>query len=83
MRTCLALAFAATVIWPASANAQSVADFYRGKSVNLLIAYTAGGGYDLNARVLARHLGRHIPGNPTIVPQNFAGAAGLRLATFI
>ena len=67
----------------APAHAQSVADFYRGKTVQLLIAYTAGGNYDLNARLLARHLGKHIPGNPTVVPQNFVGAAGLRLANLL
>ena len=83
MRALLALALTMLVAWVGPANAQSVADFYRGKSINLLIAYTAGGGYDLNARVLARHLGKHIPGNPTVIPQNFAGAAGLRLANFI
>src|SRR5262245_16700443 len=55
-------------------HAQSVADFYRGRTVQLLIGYTAGGGYDLNARVLARHIGKHIPGNPNVVPQNMAGA---------
>ena len=65
------------------AHAQSVADFYRGKTVQLLIAYTAGGNYDLNARLLARHIGKHIPGNPNVVPQNFVGAAGLRLANFL
>jgi tripartite-type tricarboxylate transporter receptor subunit TctC len=64
-------------------HAQSVADFYRGKTIQLLIGYTAGGGYDLNARVLARHMGKHIPGNPTIVPQNMAGAGSLRLANFL
>jgi tripartite-type tricarboxylate transporter receptor subunit TctC len=65
------------------AQAQSVADFYRGKTIQLLIGYTAGGGYDLNARVLARHMGKHIPGNPNIVPQNMAGAGSLRLANFL
>jgi tripartite-type tricarboxylate transporter receptor subunit TctC len=64
-------------------HAQSVADFYRGKTIQLLIGYTAGGGYDLNARVLARHMGKHIPGNPNIVPQNMAGAGSLRLANVL
>jgi tripartite-type tricarboxylate transporter receptor subunit TctC len=67
----------------APAHAQSVADFYRGKSVQLMIAYTAGGNYDLSARLLARHIGKHIPGNPTVVPQNYVGAGGLRLANFL
>jgi tripartite-type tricarboxylate transporter receptor subunit TctC len=65
------------------AQAQPVADFYRGKTIQLLIGYTAGGGYDLNARVLARHMSKHIPGNPNIVAQNMAGAGSLRLANFL
>src|SRR5262245_12269178 len=65
------------------AQAQSVADFFHGKTINLSIGYTSGGGYDLNARVLAKHMGRHIPGNPTIVPQNMPGAGSLRLASFL
>src|SRR5262245_50109434 len=65
------------------AHAQSVADFYRGKTIQMLIGYTAGGGYDLNARVLARHMGKHIPGNPNIVAQNMAGADSLPLAKFL
>src|SRR5262245_22484048 len=63
--------------------AQSPADFYRGKSIDLYIAYSAGGGYDLYARMVARHLGRHIPGNPQIVPKNMEGAGGLRLANWL
>jgi tripartite-type tricarboxylate transporter receptor subunit TctC len=65
------------------AQTQPVADFYRGKTIQLLIGYTAGGGYDLNARVLARHMSKHIPGNPNIVAQNMAGAGSLRLANFL
>jgi len=64
-------------------HAQPVADFYRGKTIQMLIGYTVGGGYDLNARVLARHMGKHIPGNPNIVAQNMAGAGSLRLANFL
>jgi len=67
----------------APAHAQPVADFFRGKTINLSIGYTSGGGYDLNARVLAKHMGRHIPGNPTIVPQNMPGAGSLRVANFL
>jgi tripartite-type tricarboxylate transporter receptor subunit TctC len=83
MRARLAFIIGAILGWNTPAHAQTVAEFYRGKSVQMLIAYTPGGGYDLHARVLARHLGKHIPGNPTVVPQNFAGAAGLRLANFV
>ena len=65
------------------AHAQSVADFFRGKTITLLIGYTSGGGYDLYARVLSRHMGRHIPGNPAMVPQNMPGAGSLRVAGFL
>src|SRR5262245_4999631 len=66
-----------------SARAEPVADFYRGKTLTMLIGYTSGGGYDLYARVLSRHMGRHIPGNPSIVPQNMPGAGSLRVANFL
>ena len=65
------------------AHAQSVEEFYKGKTITLAIGFTPGGGYDLYARHLARHMGKHIPGNPTIVPQNMAGAGSLRAANFI
>jgi tripartite-type tricarboxylate transporter receptor subunit TctC len=63
------------------ANAQSpVANFYRGKTITIGVGFTAGGGYDLHARTLARYFGKHIPGNPSIVVKNVPGAAGLVLA---
>jgi len=68
---------------PLSLRADAVSDFYTGKQVRLLIGYSAGGGYDTYARLLARHLGKHIPGNPTVVPQNMPGAGSLRLANFL
>jgi tripartite-type tricarboxylate transporter receptor subunit TctC len=64
-------------------QAQSVAEFYRGKSVNLVIGFSVGGGYDLYARVLARYMSKHIPGNPTIIPQNMTGAGSMRAAQYI
>ena len=64
----------------ASARAQSVDEFYRGRTVTILIGFSAGGGYDLYARLLARHLGKHIPGNPTVVAQNMPGAGSLKAA---
>jgi tripartite-type tricarboxylate transporter receptor subunit TctC len=67
----------------ASAQAQSPADFYKGKNVELYIGYSVGGAYDLYARVLARHIGRHIPGNPTIVVKNMEGGGTLRLANWL
>jgi len=65
------------------AHADDVADFYKGKRVNMIVSYGPGGGYDVYARVLARYIGRHIPGNPTIVVQNMPGAGSLRGANYI
>jgi hypothetical protein len=69
---------------PASIGlAQTVADFYRGKSIDLYISSGVGGGNDLYARVVARHIGKHIPGNPTVLPKNMEGAGGMRLANWL
>src|SRR5256885_14106616 len=59
-----------------SASAQSVESFYKGKRLTLLVGSAVGGGYDAYARMVSRHLGRFIPGDPTFVVQNMAGAAG-------
>jgi tripartite-type tricarboxylate transporter receptor subunit TctC len=64
-------------------RADTVADFYRGKQVKLIVGYGPGGGYDVYARLLARHLGRYIPGNPAVVVQNMPGAGSLRAANYI
>jgi len=62
----------------ASAQAQDpVAEFYRGKQIRIVAASATGGGYDLYARYVARHIGKHIPGNPTVIVQNMPGAGGL------
>jgi len=65
------------------ARADAVADFYRGRSISILVGYSAGGGYDMYARTLARHMGRHIPGNPTFIPQNMTGAGSLNAANYL
>ena len=79
-----ALAFAGLMLVPVSmAAAQSPAEFYKGKTVELLIGYSAGGGYDVYGRLLARHMGKHIPGNPSIVPKNMTGAGSLKLANWL
>ena len=67
----------------APAHAQTVAEFYAGKSLHLVIGYAPGGGYDLYARTLARHIGRHIPGKPNMVVQNMPGAGSLKAANFL
>jgi hypothetical protein len=61
------------------APAPAAAQFYRGKQIQILIAGTAGGGIDIGARILARHLGKYLPGNPAIVPQLMPGAGGIRM----
>jgi tripartite-type tricarboxylate transporter receptor subunit TctC len=68
---------------PCTAWAQSPAEFYKGKTVELYIGYSVGGAYDVYARLLSRHLGKHIPGNPSVVPKNMEGAGSLRLANWL
>jgi tripartite-type tricarboxylate transporter receptor subunit TctC len=65
------------------ASAQSAGDFYKGRNISLYIGYSPGGAYDLYARVIGHHMGGHIAGNPTFVPQNMEGAGSLRLANFL
>src|SRR5262245_58968637 len=77
------LAVAALVLWPLVSQAQSAADFYKGRHVDLMIGYSVGGGYDVYGRMLARHLGKHMPSEPTIVPKNMEGAGSLRLANWL
>jgi tripartite-type tricarboxylate transporter receptor subunit TctC len=67
----------------APASAQAVADFYRGKTITLLVGSGEGGGFDLSARITAQFLNRYLPGNPAIVVQNMPGASGLRVAEYI
>ena len=63
--------------------ADAVENFYRGKTVQVLIGFGPGGGYDLYARTLARYMGKHIPGNPTMVPQNMPGAGGVKAMNYL
>lgn len=63
--------------------ADSVADFYRGKQISLILSTGPGGGYELYARPLARHMGRHIPGEPNIIVQNMEGGGGLRAMNYL
>jgi tripartite-type tricarboxylate transporter receptor subunit TctC len=64
---------------PQPAQADSVADFYKGKTITLYIGYSSGGGYDTYARTIGRVIGKHIPGNPKVVAKNKPGAGSLRL----
>ena len=74
---------ALSALGSSTAAAQSVADFYRGKTISMVIATAPGGDYDLRARLLARHIGRHIPGEPAIVPRNMPGAVGVQAANWL
>jgi len=76
-------ALAALLFLGTRGYAQTPAEFYRGKTVEIYVGYTVGGGYDLYARLLARHIGKHIPGNPTVIAKNMEGAASLRLANWL
>jgi tripartite-type tricarboxylate transporter receptor subunit TctC len=66
-----------------SAQADPVADFYKGKTISLYVAFPPGGGYDLYARVVAPHFTRYIPGNPQIVIKNMLGGSGMRAASYM
>lgn len=80
---CVPIAAALILALTRVAAANDVEDFYRGRTLTVLISYSVGGGYDLYARLLAHYLGRHIPGNPNVVPQNMPGAGGLRAANYL
>jgi len=76
----LAIVTLAAIAVAAPAAAQ---DFYRGKTITIMVGFSPGGGFDINARVLARHLGRHIPGNPVVVVQNMPGAGSITAVTYL
>ncbi len=65
------------------AAAQQAADFYRGKTITAVVGTSPGGDYDLRLRMVARHIGRHIPGNPTVVVNNMPGGGGLVVANWL
>ena len=65
------------------ARADAVADFYKGKSIQLVLGYGPGGGYDVYARIIARYLGKYIPGNPSVAVVNMPGAGSLRATNFL
>ena len=78
------LTFGATaLIASLAAGTAPAADFYAGKTIDFVIGSDVGGGYDIYARAIARHLHRFIPGNPTIVPKNQPGAGSGRAASFL
>jgi tripartite-type tricarboxylate transporter receptor subunit TctC len=79
----VAAAWAIAIALPAAAAAQPAAEFFRGKRISLYVSSTVGGGYDQYARLMAKHVVRHIPGEPTMVVQNMVGAEGIRAANYL
>jgi tripartite-type tricarboxylate transporter receptor subunit TctC len=77
------LTFLMLLLTAGNAAAQDVADFYRGKSINMIVGFNPGGGADAYARLIARHLGRYIPGNPTIVLRHMQGAGSVIGANYV
>jgi tripartite-type tricarboxylate transporter receptor subunit TctC len=71
------------VVWSASVRAEPIEDFYRGKTLRMLIGYGPAGGYDMYGRIVAEFLSRHLPGHPKIIPQNMQGAGSLLAAKYI
>lgn len=80
---CLFMSLTLSLTPGASAQAQSPAEFFKGKSLSMVIGLSPGGDYDLRARMLTRHMPRHIPGNPAMVPRNMPGAGGLAAANWL
>ncbi|MGE0853883.1 MAG: Bug family tripartite tricarboxylate transporter substrate binding protein [Hyphomicrobiaceae bacterium] len=78
-----ALALGAAAALASAARADGVAEFYGKKPIEILVGASPGGGYDLNARLVARHLGRHVPGTPTVLVKNLPGGASLRVANML
>ncbi|MCH8918631.1 MAG: hypothetical protein IIC52_11310, partial [Proteobacteria bacterium] len=65
------------------AQTASAVEFYKGKRITLIVGYTAGGGYDTYSRLLARHMEKHVPSNPTIIVKNMTGAGSIKAAAYI
>src|SRR5258707_4503437 len=74
---------AAAVLWSTAAPAQDAAAIFKDKTVDIYTGYTVGGVDDLTARLSARHIGKYLPGNPTVVPKNMEGAASIRFANWL
>ena len=73
----------AACLFCTAARAQETGAYYAGKTISIIVGFGAGGGYDLYARLLSRHLGAHIPGQPTVIVQNMEGAGGVRAANHV
>ena len=82
-RWAISAALALVLFSNATQRALAQDPFFKGKTINLVVGYSAGGGYDQYARLAARHLGRHIPGTPNIIVQNMPGAASIKSVLYL
>jgi tripartite-type tricarboxylate transporter receptor subunit TctC len=78
-----ALAMVVTAAFSAHATADEVADFYKGKQIAFQVGFGAGGGYDTTSRIVARHFGKHVPGQPNVIVQNVPGAGSMKVANAV
>ena len=79
----LSLATSLSLLAITAAQADAVSDFFTGKSISLIISTGVGGGVDTNARLVAKHMGNHIPGNPSVTPKNMTGAGHLQATNYL
>lgn len=83
LKTALPLCAAALMMASSQAPAQTAAEFYKGKTISVIVGFAPGGGYDLYGRMLARHIGKQIPGQPSVVVQNMVGAGSVRASNHV
>jgi tripartite-type tricarboxylate transporter receptor subunit TctC len=79
----MALIAAIAITVPTGARSAGVEEFYKGRTISLIIGYSVGSGYDIYARLLARFIGKHIPGRPAVVAQNMPGAGSIKAAMYL
>jgi tripartite-type tricarboxylate transporter receptor subunit TctC len=79
----LGFTFVALAAFCNRSHAQVTSDFYNGRTITIICGFAAGGGYDTYARLLSRHFGRHVPGNPRVIVQNMTGAGSVRAANYV
>jgi tripartite-type tricarboxylate transporter receptor subunit TctC len=79
----VALIAAIAITAPTGARSAGVEEFYKGRTISLIIGYSVGSGYDIYARLLARFIGKHIPGRPAVVAQNMPGAGSIKAAMYL
>src|SRR5580765_4518195 len=76
-------AFTAVITLASVAQGAAAEDFYKGKNIRIVVGFSAGGGFDTYARTIARHSGKHIPGDPSVVVENMTGAGSLIAANHV